>query len=283
MKKTLIAILSVLCSCHILPSKKISVLPFEPTREAPKYRFLYDDTTGNTYLRQLRTENGLESLIKNAQTDQERALILLDWTHRQWSHNGSNQPSKSDPISILKEAKTGKKYRCVEYGIVSMAALQSVGIKARVLGLKTRDIEITKLAAGHVLAEVWLEDLKKWAMVDGQFNTMPLLDGLPLNAVEFQQAIMDKKPFKIVNMHGEISAKERKKYLHFIPHYLYYFDVHFDNRTIYTKQGSLPPSNQTSLMLVPKGAKNPTIFQRKSPMKHLAYTNRLADFYAPPN
>jgi Transglutaminase-like superfamily len=273
---------------HILfggPSTKVHPVAFNETDKMDKIRFQFPDTAGNIYMRRLRTENRLLDLIQSKVDDKDKALALLNWTHQQWEHNGGNEPSHSDALTILKEARAGKKFRCVEYGIVSTSALFSVGMKARVLGIKTKDVETAKTSAGHVLAEVWLSDIKKWALIDGQFNAMPTLEGVPLNAVEFQKAITDKKPFKLINSGGELSAKATRDYLKFVRVYLYYFNTSFD---VNYGNSNDPDAirykieNKSSLMLVPMGAKNPVVFQRKWPMDYLIYTNNVKDFYDEP-
>jgi len=209
-------------------------------------------------------------------------LTLLDWTHKQWEHNGSNEPSKSDALTILKEVKEGKKYRCVEYGIVVSQALLAVGKKARVVGLKTRDVETCKVAAGHVLAEVWLEGHQKWALIDGQMNVMPMLNNMPLNSVELQAAIIDKKPVQFMNINGVVSESKAENYIDFVAPYLYYFDIKFDNRPMIDPKQRIKVNGKRVLMLVPVGAKNPTVFQRENPIDYCEYTNSLNDFYAVP-
>ena len=140
------------------------------------YKFYYSDTLNNDYLRRLRNNYGLDTLISNSKNQLESVKIVLAWTRRQWNHSGSNTPQKSDAISILEEAKAGKSFRCVEYGIVSAAALNSIGLPARVIGLKSRDVEKVKYGAGHVAAEVYLPELKKWVFLDGQFNAIAMLN-----------------------------------------------------------------------------------------------------------
>ena len=290
MKQTLIFIMLSLgfSSCYTvgklivgLPDRKVGPLTF--TDIDRDYHFVFPDTSEMPYYRQLRQEYHLNEVIKDSRTDREKALAILSWTNQQWEHNGSNQPSKSDAITILKEAQSGMKFRCVEYGIVSTDALLAVGMKARVLGLETRDVETVKSSAGHVLAEVWLREENKWAMIDGQFNVMPILNGVPLNAVEFQRAIIEKQDFKLVNSQGEVSAKTKRSYLNFVPPYLYYFDVEFDMRQNIAKADLHKEDGKTSLMLVPVGANNPTVFQRKYPMNRHVYTHSLQSFYAQPN
>ena len=243
--------------------------------------FKYPDTLNNTFLRQLRNEYDLLKLTENKIEDIDKVLLILNWTHNQWKHNGSNEPSKNDALTILKEAKDGKKFRCVEYGIVSSSALQALNYKSRVLGLKTADVETKRYSAGHVLAEVWMPQFNKWVLIDGQFNVMPILENVPLNAVEFQQAISENKKYKLIDINGEVSEKRRKSYVSFLFDYLYYIDARFDNRYIPSNERILY-EGKSSLMLVPLGAKKPSIFQIKYPLDYMAYTNSINDFYQKP-
>ena len=255
---------------------------FEPVSfdaaSARKDTFWYESGAANPFLEQLRSQYGLNDLIRNATSDSARALRILKWTHDQWSHNGSNTPSKADALTILTEARGGKQFRCVEYGIVAASALNAVGLPARVLGLKTKDVETTPSGAGHVLLEVYLRDLKKWVLMDGQWDAMPVLNGVPLNAVEFQQAIA--RNYDALQIRS-LSGADKYEYTNWIFPYLYYFDVKLDNREgagleRATQQG------KRSLMLVPQGAKEPTVFQKEAPINYAIYTRSLADFYAAP-
>lgn len=248
----------------------------------PNYRFAYSDTTGNEYLRKLRVNYGLDTLTQSANNQFEKVLLILNWTRQQWNHSASNQPEKFDAISILEEAMAGKNFRCVEYGIVGSAALNSIGLPARVIGLKTRDVEKIKYGAGHVAAEVFLPELKKWVFLDGQFNAIPMLKDVPLNSVELKQALLTNKcELKIVSLNGVANDSEKETYLNFVTKHLFYFDVNFDNR-IGETDSRLKINDKNKLMLVPLKAKNPAVFQKKYPINYCEYTNSIADFYKTP-
>ena len=258
---------------------KYPEVKFEEKNKKPGYQFRYDKQPGNiTFLKQLRTEYKLDEVIKGAKNDTEKALKMMNWVHQQWKHNGSNQPSKPDALTILQEAKDGKMFRCVEYGIVTTSALNSVGLKARTLALKTKDVETTESGAGHVVLEVYLNDLGKWVMLDSQWDAMPVLKGKPLNAVEFQNAIVNN--FDQLEIKS-LSGTGKRTYANWIVPYLYYFDVKFDNREG-DLNDQLAVNGKKSLMLVPSGAKNPTVFQKQWPINNCVYTNSMADFYAKP-
>ena len=263
------------------PSKEITALNFESENRNPAFQFLFPKPTEDSILRQLRQNYPIEALVKNAKSEREKVLLALNWVRQQWEHSTSHNAKTDNACLILERAKKGEQFRCVEYGVVLKSVLAALGLPSRTLSLKTRDVSTTFVAAGHVLAEVWLNDYQKWAFVDAQFDAMPVLDSVPLNAVELQNAIIQKKPFKFIHLQGDFTVQETANYMGFIPHYLYYMSVAFDERNV--KSGDkFKVANKTALMLVPLGAKNPNIFQLFFPMNNLLYTHSLADFYAKP-
>jgi hypothetical protein len=267
---------------NVSPSSKLKHIEFSTANADPTYQFYFSDTLGNKYLRELRQGYKIDSLTDTSGTEFEKVKIILDWANQQWEHNGSNNPSNPDALTILKEAHDGKKFRCVEYGIVTSSALNSIGMNSRVLGLKTRDVEKVKLGAGHVVSEVYLTNLNKWVFIDPQFNVIPTMDGKPLNAVEFQNAIVNNLDnLKLINLHGEISTEISDNYIDWVAKYLFYFDVLFDQRV--GKEINYKRINgMTKITLVPIGENEPRVFQRRSKIDFSYYTNSLNDFYRSP-
>ncbi|WP_162055062.1 transglutaminase-like domain-containing protein [Pontibacter pamirensis] len=253
-------------------------LPFDEVQAHSAYKFTYEQNINNVFLNALRGKYQLNEVVKGAANDTEKALRMVNWVHNQWKHNGSSEPSRPDAITILKEVKEGKQFRCVEYSVVATSCLNSIGLPARVMGLKTKDVETTTSGAGHVLLEVFLPDLQKWVMLDGQFDAMPVLHNVPLNAVEFQQAIANN--YEELEIRS-LSGASKTQYVNWVYPYLYYFDVRFDNREGLNIARETV-KGKSSLMLVPAGAKNPKVFQVKYPMKDYIYTNSPADLYQSP-
>lgn len=245
-------------------------------------RFRYADTLGNAFIRRLREENGLPGLLRGLNTDREKALALLDWAHRQWQHNGDNEPSRPDALTILAEARAGRQFRCVEYATVLASALQAVGYRARSVALKTKDVETARGGAGHVLVEAWLPQFGKWVLLDGQYNAMPEAAGVPLNAVELGEALRQRRSFGLFSQAGEVKGVNRTVYLFFIARYLYYLDVAFDNREPAPIDQPLRVAGKTRLMLVPLGAPRPAVFQGNYPLNDLYFSNSVRDFYTKP-
>ena len=231
----------------------------------------------------LRTKYDLEKVVSGAGDDYDRLRRLVKWAHDRWQHTGDNTPSRSAPVTILAEAAQGKRFRCVEYSIVVAGCAQSLGMPARRLGLKREDVETAKSGAGHVVAEVWLDSRKKWVLVDGQWDAVPEKDGVPLNAVEFQDAFARNAPGLKIRSSSDIKADS---YLGWVAPYLYYFDFSIDQRfsapqTDHAEDQRYQP-RRGGIMLVPKGAKKPAVFQRRTPMKNLTYISNPRAFYPVP-
>jgi len=240
--------------------------------------FYYPNHQTNDNLIELRQKYNFEQLIKGTKSDIEKALILLNWTHGLWRHNGVNEPKKSDALSILQEVEEGKRFRCVEFAIVLEAALNSIGIPARILGIYTKDVETSKCCAGHVVTEAYLSDLKKWIFLDAQMNYIPFLNGLPLNAVEYQNAIFNnEKEIELRSIKGNFSKTKTIRKINWVTRYLYYLHINFNLPGVKTKC-----QVQGGLILVPLNAKNPSVFQITEKLEDCIYTVNVKDFYKTP-
>jgi hypothetical protein len=221
----------------------------------------------------LRAEYGLENVVRGAATDLDRVRRISAWTRSRWRHNGSNQPSKNDPLTILSEAAGGRRFRCVEYSEVLAGALSSLGVPARVLGLQRVDIETARSGAGHVAAEAWLADQGRWVLVDGQWDVIPFSAGKPLNAVELAAALANDDPGLTLE---SFSGASTGRFARWIRPYLFYFVAHPRRWT------TGAPSNFRDVMLAPDAAPFPKVFQRRFAQSDYVGVRSTATFYAPP-
>ena len=228
------------------------------------------------YFDQLRKQYPTAHLLKNERSDLQKVLSILNWTHHQWKHDGGNAPKGSDGLSILNEAKAGGRFPCFAYAIVLRDQLTANGFAARVLYLKTKDAATRKGSPGHVVTEVYLKDQHKWAFIDGQFNVLPLLNGKPLNAVEFQNALSNNYEQVVLASRDQV---DKRSFTEFVYDYLYYFDTAIDNCLLSDKQ-KVTYGGKRSIMLVPIGAENlAKIDFWKSTVDYCWYSNSINDFY----
>jgi hypothetical protein len=258
-----------------------SVLQFEEMLPRESYDFKWS-CSDEPYLTRLRTNYRLENLVANSSTDFEKLQYVSNWVHNLWKHDGNNEPQRRDPISILEEVEQGKRFRCVEYSIVINGCLNALGIPSRILSLKTADCETRESGAGHVVVESFIAEHNKWIMVDGQWDIIPTVDNVHLNAVEFQKAITENNvDLRLSSLSGNING-----YLDWIFPYLYYFSCPFDNR-VAVGFDFLGFQDETArslfeLMLVPRGASKPKVFQKRFPINNVAHTNSIESFYHSP-
>jgi hypothetical protein len=229
----------------------------------------------DAYLKELREKYKLDELVAGCTTDFEKVQAVTKWVNGLWEHDGDNKPEQTDTMYILDQViEHGKQYRCVEYGEVIYGCLSSLGITARRIGLKTKDVETRKLGAGHVATEAYIKELDKWIFIDGQWGIIPMLDKEPMNAVEFARAIAEhEKNLNLLRIGSTYSDQSDKDYYRWIYEYLYYLDVNYYE---WKEDGTVI---STEVMLVPTGAKKPTIFQKEFPLDVDIYMESEQGFY----
>ena len=239
---------------------------------ASDIRFLWSDPH-DEYLSALRSEFHLREVV-GAESDALAATIsLCRWVHGLWEHDGGGEALLGDPVAILREAQTGGAFRCVEYASVLQACLESVGVRARILALKTRDVETAVSEAGHIANEVYLAHHQRWVFVDPQFNFIAAGQEGVLNAVELREALANGLP---VHSLGSM-AQPLATYLRWLVPYLFYLDVPLDTRV------GKPDRSRTSLMLVPPGPPEPRIMQRHWLIEDMIYIQETDVFYPQPD
>ncbi len=228
---------------------------------------------------QLRAEYGLGDVVGGIDNEFERVAALAGWVNSRWSHSGSNMPSSSDPLVILREAAEGARFRCVEYSVLMVGASQALGMPARVVGLNTRHAATARSAAGHVVAEVWLEGLSKWVVADPQLGYVFRAEGVALNAVELAEALT-RAPgsVEVLSAEGPVGWYRKNRYVLFAGPYFFHFDSRYDQRVFRPDQ----ERRSGGMMLVPDGAPDLTVFQRRTPLKVDYFTSSVDAFYGDP-
>jgi hypothetical protein len=244
-------------------------LVWDRSQPAPQFPVLYDDPK-TPQLLEMRGEFGIDAVVAGAKDDYERLRRLTHWVSTRWEHSPNQMASKSDPVTILREAQKGGRFICREYAIVMAGVAAAYGLPARVINLLPREVETRSEA--HSAAEVWLDDLKKWVLADGQYGAIGELDGIPLNAIELQAAFAEDRP--VVCSAGAEVLVEWKP---FILRNAFFFKMGNDQRAFEHR-------TTAQLVIVPMGAPNPKKFAGGSEeiFAGAVYTSNPDTFYAPP-
>lgn len=210
-------------------------------------------------LRALRAAYALDAVVAGAGSDLDRVRRMCAWVHGRTRHDGWNADMPTDAKGLLDAAAKGGQWRCVEFGVVVAECLRAIGVPARTVGGRARDVEVMLGAAGHVFAEAWLDDRQAWVFVDAQEDLVAVAaDGAPLHAAAFRNALARPQ-----------APPDYPLSLAMCLHYLVHTAPAADGAPVQT-------------MLAPLGSPMPTRFQRRPMRAPDVFTHRLADFYAPP-
>jgi hypothetical protein len=245
-------------------------LAWDSSKSAPPFEVVFDGPETPEFT-EMRREFAIDGVVAGAKDEYEKLRRLTEWVSARWEHSSNQTASKTDPLTILREAKAGGRFICRDYAVVLAGVAKAYGMPARLLNLLPRDVEVRSEA--HSVAEVWLESLQKWVLADGQYGIIGELDGVPLNGLELQAAFAEDKPVRCAS--GAAACGEWKP---FILRNAFYFKIADDQR-------SYRRDFKRQLVLVPAGAAEPHKFAggNEGVFEGAVYTSNPGSFYAPPN
>jgi len=147
----------------------------------------------------LRNEYDLVKLTEPYKDEFDKFKILRDWVRRQWKYGYPDEVSRDyDSIDILRRAKNGESFWCSEYAVVFIQCALSLGYQARYVALRK----------GHVIAEIWSNEFKKWVIMDPTFNIHFEKKGIPLNCLDLFNAFNDNQTEEICVMEGNYKPED---------------------------------------------------------------------------
>lgn len=187
--------LSLLLAAHSATANSFKKITLVKTNNAPYFLNSGEYVAGQNsiaYLKKLKSFIAKHGYQPDTSSETKYVTSSLAWVNAQWDHDGMNEPPKTfNALDILNSVYTKKeKYRCVEFGLVLSEVLESSGFVTRSLSLRANDVAYGGFGSGHVVSEVWLNELNKWIFLDGQFGVYITKagDDMPLSYYEiFQQ------------------------------------------------------------------------------------------------
>ncbi len=115
------------------------------------------------------------------------AVTTLGWVTHRWRHANAHLEI-DDAVECLRRVDAGQRFACVEYSLVLCQVLNALAIPARRLALRQDGYHVG-LGRAHAVSEAWIDDLGRWAVLDGQNGLYWTdADGAPLGAVALQEA-----------------------------------------------------------------------------------------------
>ncbi|WP_413587081.1 hypothetical protein [Bdellovibrio sp. HCB274] len=238
--------------------KKISVVKSNNSLDALSVSDWVYAPIDRAQLKKLRSYIEANGFKQSKGSETDFVVSALSWVSNQWQHDGFHAPPASfQALDILKAVhKKNERFRCVEYGVVLAEVLQAFGFITRSLALRSNDVAYGGYGQGHVVMEVWLNDLQKWIFLDPQFGTYLTTEKskIPLN---YYEIFKEKKAGRYSTLAVKVapdctnalsSKSEKESYKAFLKEY-------FGHITVYSEALNMGPS----LLLEQKGM--PLAFQ----------------------
>ena len=205
-------------------------LKFDSYLQKHKYIF---DRPDMPYLVRLRRENNLDEIADKAKDEETAVRRVCFWVSEKLRHNGRGYAD--DPLTILREAKTGKGFNCASHATLLQGCLSALGFRARTLTIMPKDIETIDRAGMHTIVEAYLPSKGKWVMLDPDERIVPSFkDRSLMNAVELQKTITENTDIHI-----------SRHYREFVYPHLFYFSCKLNNKVLIDK------SKAKRIILVP--------------------------------
>lgn len=134
---------------------------------------------------ELREKYSLEDVIADKEKDFEKFIALRNWVQTRWEVHGYDQISeKNNSLKILEAASEGKLFQCWYYATVFVQCATSLGFKARRLAIGINPACVRPGNTGHIISEIWSEDLQKWIVMDADMNGHYEFHGIPQGALD---------------------------------------------------------------------------------------------------
>lgn len=147
--------------------------------------FVYEFETPCHYMfSHLQEQYDLAEITKSDETDFDRAWSIANWLRSQFGYGDPSRPvSRSfNVIEILQRGQKGERFRCGTISGAYIQCLLSLGIQGRVLNIANPS------GKGHVVTEVWCNNLKKWVLFDVDNNVGYTVNKTPASAYELHKA-----------------------------------------------------------------------------------------------
>ncbi len=115
------------------------------------------------------------------------AKRLLGWATNRWRHTSASHDKSGDANVVLDRVERGERFACREYTLVLTQALNAVQIPARQICLLKAAYH-AGIGTAHAVTEAWIDDLGRWAVLDGQNGAYwHDDDGVPLGVLELKR------------------------------------------------------------------------------------------------
>ena len=155
----------------------------------PKDKYIF---SGNTYN---LDKDGVYRFVNPGKYNIQRIVFEKDLnallSSIAWIYSHGNNDDEKEYSEILQKAKNEKIFAtCGTISNWSVQFLKEFGVKARIVAVLTLD-DWNSYDNGHILVEVYREELKKWILYDVDNDAFFSSNGIPLSLLEFVKKVRE--------------------------------------------------------------------------------------------
>ena len=251
----------------------ISLKKDKPLENLVPYPFYYSE---HKLLQEIKRTHSLESFFDPEKSDFHNIMNLRFWIYSNWPPINSSFPEKNKELSSFKKAAGIAKSSNPEYSWLTKACLKALGFIVRDIKIHNPEVSSQKQNSKHFLFEVYLEDIGKWFFIDQEFDIIICKEGIPLNAMELQQAFFNEEELEIMNPLKKIECED---YLEYIGSYLNTFSTPLNKVNQSFWDGIL--RSKKHLLLLPEEQETTRSLQKLNRKKNII-TKSISEFYPTP-
>lgn len=167
----------------------------EVRTQNPEYRpntvFSAHEDLGAPVFDGLVERYGLKRVVEGESDEFRRILLLRNWLHRHIVIDRSRPAApERDPLGILDRGPGGGRYSCGHFEAAQNVVMNAMGYVTRSVLSGPGDKD-PRLSGSHGSNEVWCNSLRKWVMIDAEYDSHFEKDGVPLSALEIRESWLD--------------------------------------------------------------------------------------------
>jgi hypothetical protein len=169
-----------------------------PALKRSHYDWTFQETDNQDLIR-FRERFQLEKVIENASDEWHAIRLIRNWVYMQNSRGGGDGPngvSQADTESLVLACNAGASFFCTYFARMMVAATLSLGFVSRLVSLGV-DFDRWNKNRGHGVCEVWVNDFKKWVLIDAHFDKHFEIKGVPLNTYEIHRAAVEGREAEV--------------------------------------------------------------------------------------
>jgi|GEM_PF-5407069 len=165
----------------------------------PRFPFRFSNPA-HPDLTAMRRQERLDEVVGSQPSDWETVARLACWVNRRIPMDRreglmvSPGQGRSGPALLQAVDQGCRGFACGAFSRLFVDALASFGILSRCMGVTATGIRLADSVGGvwnHAMAEVWLDSLGQWVLVDPELLIFYEHEGRRLSALELHQALLN--------------------------------------------------------------------------------------------